>query len=197
MSLGLHRMVRDLKAWYPQERAANPLDTLYDIGDITVPMIGKPGQRSLALKAAECGTFLVFCSDICRRFHDKLPNGSALAEVGEHLVRMRFLMRTSPEFFSDSAQQEFVDCAIKAFVLRTEAGLSWAPKWHFMLDMAHESCEKGNPQYYSTWVDESYNHELASVARVCHASTWHRRVLVAFRWAVSFIMPVKAALGAA
>ena len=109
---------------------------------------------------------------------------------------MRFLMRTSPSNWPDNAQREFVDYAIKAFVLRPDAGLPWAPKWHFMLDMAYESCEKGNPQHYSTWVDESYNIDLAKVARVCHASTWHRRVLVAFRWAVSFIMPVNAALEA-
>ena len=103
--LGLQRMVRDLKAWHRQERAADCLDTLYDIGDITVPMIGKPGKRTLALKAAECGTFLVFCRDVCRRFPNQLPNGSALAEVGGNLARMRFLMRTSPPFFSDTDQQ--------------------------------------------------------------------------------------------
>ena len=117
-----------------------------------------------------------------------------MAELGEHLVHFRWSMRAKENVFSPAEHEDFVATAIRVFVLRALAGVPATPKWHFMLDMAYEAGRHGNPASYATFLDESYNGELAAVARACHARTWHTRVLVHFRWAVSYTQQSRIAM---
>ena len=124
-----------------------------------------------------------------------LERGRAIVELGDSLVKFRATMRESEAVFDAALHQTFVDLAKRAFTLRQVAGVTFHPKWHFMLDLAHEAGSAGNPSYYSTFLDESYNGQLARVCKVCSALTWHKRVLMNFRWAFSTVRPVSHLVG--
>ena len=182
---GCYRLRTDLENWYATQRANRPLEAFYEVNDLVPKMLGKPNARSLALKAAESGTFLEYCADLAARYQPKLERGRALVGVGAHLVRLREIIRTSPAQLSVELHQELVDTMKKAFLLRGDAGVPFHPKWHFSLDLVYEAGVAGNPAFYSTFLDESYNGKLAKVCRACHSQTFHARVLSNFRWAFS------------
>ena len=77
--------------------------------------------------------------------------------------------------------QRLSDHARRAFTLREDAGVPFAPKWHLCLHLVCRADVAGNPHFCSTFVDEDYNGRLAKLAAVCHRATWCRRVLAGFR----------------
>ena len=97
------------------------------------------------------------------------------------------IMRGNPRVLPPSALQSLADNAKRAFGLRAPVGIPWAPTWHMYLHMCHRAREMGNPQFYSTVLDESYNGRLALLARACHKMAWHGRVLNSFR--IAFTLP--------
>ena len=152
-------------------------------------MLGSPLHQTLATKAAETGTLIEFCRDAMQS-HGLVKLGivgKMLLAVGDSLVRCRNVMRSSQKVMSPQELQTLVDNATRAFSLRDQAGIPWAPKWHMFLHMCHRAHKFGNPQYQSTFLDESYNGRLAEIAGSCHRMTWHRRVLGSFRYVYSSV----------
>ena len=58
------------------------------------------------------------------------------------------------------------------FTLFDRAGGNIVPKFHLMHHSICQIEEYGNPRYFATYVDESFNGVIANIARSCHRRTW-------------------------
>ena len=180
-SLSVQRLRSDLFAWYAAQKERRPGKELYELGDLTLKMLGSRTHHALATKAAETGTLLEFCTSLVHKHVERLgAAGPALVRVGDALVRMKKIMRSSGVRMAPDHCQELIDCAKRALALREAARIPLKPKWHLMLHLLGQAFRKGNPKSYSTFVDESLNGVLAKLAAGCHSLTWHRSVLAHF-----------------
>ena len=59
--------------------------------------------------------------------------------------------------------------------LCARTGIPYAPTHHLWIHMWMRSATMGNPRYYTTFLDESCNHQVAKICRSCHRSTFERR----------------------
>ena len=187
--VSVQRCRSQLFEWYKMKHKRDPDEALYKLQDLRLTMLGAPLHQTLATKAAETGTLIEFCRDAMQS-HGLVKLGTVgkmLLAVGDSLVRCRNVMRSSQKVMSPQELQTLVDNATRAFSLREQAGIPWAPKWHMFLHMCHRAHKFGNPQYQSTFLDESYNGRLAEIAGSCHRMTWHRRVLGSFRYVYSSV----------
>ncbi len=185
-ALSIRRLRTALFAWYAEQRSSRPFETIYEVGNLTQGMLGTPDRPSLATKGAETGTLLEFCRDLVQTHVAEMGNkGRALLLVGTSLVRMRQLFRCGPRRLSIEQCQLAVDYAKEACALRADAGIPFTPKWHLMLHVVASIYARGNPQFYTTFVDEGFNGVLAKLANKCHRQTWHSSVLTNFKWVAS------------
>ena len=187
VKLGHLQLRRNLAKWYKEKkRRARPGENIYEVGDLTMPMIGKPGEQCLAIKAAESGTFIEFCRDELRFYAARVSEpfkeqAAALLAVLESLVDLRDTMRAAPRVLSLDQLQRLTDAATRAFSFREAAGIKFVPKWHMMLELVHDAGTLGNPQVWTTFLDEDYNGKLKDMASSLHRATWYRRLLEYFR----------------
>ena len=56
------------------------------------------------------------------------------------------------------------------------AGGTARPKFHLMIHLIQRIGRLGNPKYYVTYMDESWNGVLAKIAATCHRSTFQYTV---------------------
>ena len=181
--LGARRVREQLFAWYNAQKTTRPFETLHELTDLTVGMIGEQNAQSLSTKAAETGTLLGFCRDLVREHQAKLGDrGPYLVAVGDALVTVRDVMKNSPRRMAAHDVQRLVDAAKQAFILRSYAHIPSTPKWHLMLHIVARARHHGNPTSYATFLDEGANGTVADMARNCHRSTWHISLLAAFAW---------------
>ena len=176
--LALNRLTMELQAWYGAARAAG--EEVYEIGVLTVDMLGKRAKNTIATKGAETGSLLGFCRDILRR-PGLAPRARPLLALGDALVDLQTACRTFPRVLGNVHRQRLVDIAKLAMNLREAAEVPLTPKWHLMLHLVQRAGWFGNPMLYATFEDEGYNGKLASLAKSFHTLTWHRRVLRAFQ----------------
>lgn len=187
VKLGHRALSKRLQAWYKAKKTRlRPGEHVYEIGQLTLAMIGKPTSQCLAIKAAESGTFIEFCRDELL-LHVGTVSAShreqaiALLAVLEALVALRDEMRWSPRVLSGAQLQRMTDFASRAFSLREAAGIPFVPKWHLMLHLVHDAHTRGNPKHWTTFLDEDFNGKLKAMASSLHRATWYRRLLQHFR----------------
>ena len=181
-TLSVGRCRNELFSWCRDMKSSAPDEPLYELGDLTLGMLGSRSKVSLATKAAETGTLLQFCSHIAAKYVDQLgDSGPFLAALGVALTRVLVIMRQSPRVMPKALVQEFVDCIKRSVALTEEAEVPSSPKAHLMMHFAHLASELGNPAHYQTFWDEDYNGRLAKLAATCHRITFYRRVLTGFR----------------
>ena len=158
-------------------------DTIYQLQDLTPPMLGSNTRPSVASKAAETRTLLECARDLVRRHAARLGSqGTALVALGDELVQMRTILRQGQRTLPREHGLEMVQCAKRAVVLRPDTGCEWHPKWHLLLHIAGDVCDKGNPQFETTFLHEHWNGKMAKAAAKCYRQTWHESLLEPFRW---------------
>ena len=54
----------------------------------------------------------------------------------------------------------------------------YVPKHHMMIHPMQEAVEKGNPWYYSSWLDESLNKTLKAACKNASQATFEETVLM-------------------
>jgi hypothetical protein len=128
LQLSVQRCRLDLQAWYKAQRRLRPDETLYELQDLTLAMLGTPTKPCLATKGAETGTLIAFCTDAVTAHASKLGDvGPALAAVGSALVALRDVLRASPRVMDATTLQRLCDLAKRAFCLREAAQVRHTP----------------------------------------------------------------------
>ena len=85
-------------------------------------------------------------------------------------------MREQPKRMSPDALAEFLDTFHRHCALMKNAGGKFVPKHHLWAHMVHMAKIAGNPRFYSTFLDETLNGVVASIAQSCHQSQWEKRL---------------------
>eukprot|EP00972_Heterocapsa_arctica_P100845 14866460-Heterocapsa_arctica.AAC.1 len=149
-------------------------------------MLGTSAKPHLSTKDGETSTLLAFCTDTVRRYQDQLgAQGEALVALGVELQNIKVVCHESPGRLSVAQADRICAAGVRANMLREPAGVLFTPKWHQLLHLVCDSLWRGNPQSYSTFMDENQNVLLGRLAAGCHRATWHFSVLGNFRAAIT------------
>eukprot|EP00959_Pyramimonas_sp_CCMP1952_P168601 3522739-Pyramimonas_sp.AAC.1 len=55
-------------------------------------------------------------------------------------------------------------------------GARFVPKHHLWAHLVQCAAANGNPRFYSTFLDETLNGVVATMAKAGHSKTWERRI---------------------
>ena len=91
------------------------------------------------------------------------------------------VLRDAPPLLPTPTFQKLVDRCKTHLLAVKGAGLSCLPKHHLAVHLTLRMSEMGNARADSTFLDESVNGDMASIARSNHFLTWQRRCLLKYR----------------
>lgn len=87
-------------------------------------------------------------------------------------VKFNELIKSDTREVSQQEQTAMKLSFARLFVLFERAGGNITPKFHLMRHSINQAAVYGAPKYFATYVDESFNGVIASIARNCHKLTW-------------------------
>ena len=169
--VSLRRLTNDLKAWYNAKRISHDLR----IGELTMGMLGSKDSPDFGGKAAETGAVMIWALDFCQRHADRLREGCHLGAAGEPLVQYALLLKDSPLVVPHETCQALLDCVVQHCVRMQHADVRLLPKHHYWAHMTLQIPARGNPRFYSTFLDETLNKVIATIAVHSHPSQWEER----------------------
>lgn len=94
-----------------------------------------------------------------------------LAAAKEALL-LNKLLKDTPRMVPRDVQESMLLHYSRFITLFDRAGGTLTPKCHIMYHAISMIDVYGNPKYFATYVDESFNGVIAAVARSCHRLTW-------------------------
>jgi len=98
--------------------------------------------------------------------------GTLLLETYKEAIKFETVLREAPRNISDEDQYRALFHYKRFVVLFDRAGGHLTPKFHLLFHQLQECSLFGNPRYYHTYADESFNKLVARVARSCHRMCW-------------------------
>ena len=143
--------------------------------------LGMLSDKYLKAKAAETHGLLGFVMEILQKHKDSLVAGHTaeartlfdlLSRAGEEALKFDAVL----ERHSRAINTEICTALFNhynAFIsLCARADVPILPKAHMVYHMVQRALRQGNPRMYSTYIDESYNGNIARVCRSVHRQTW-------------------------
>ena len=162
----------NIRRWY----SANNIDHSYRIGDLTQGMLGKQGLPDFSGKAMECGVLMRWAHDFAQTHRARLRAGDELYAAGEPLIRYYAILKECTLRVPLVKCQELLDCVLRHVHLLRSAHCRLLPKHHLWAHMTLRVPQFGNPIYYSTFLDETLNKVISTVAVHSHPSRWDERI---------------------
>ena len=170
---GVNKIMDDIQAWYNSEK----VDASLRISDLSLSMLGSERLPSFSGKAAETGVLVRWATQYIREHAARVrEHGGHMALAGPPLVRYMDLLRTSPQTPTDETCREFCKCFREHVHHLAAAGARYLPKHHAWGHMTYRIRAKGNPKYYSTFMDETLNAVISAIAQCSHRRTWTERI---------------------
>ena len=166
--------------WYASQKREFPNRPCHELQELTVDMLGTPAHPKLHAKAAESGTLCRFARYLAERHREKLASADALISAGDGLVGYLDATRGKPLRLDAICQVQLCSSILKFICAREAAGVAWKPKTHLCSHIVKDSREHGNPARTGTWLDETLNMHLASVAGTANSSVWSDRAMATF-----------------
>ena len=109
-------------------------------------------------------------------------HGLRLFVAGEQLTAFICFINRAGRKISVEDSQYLTGCLLEHNRAYGDAGGSFVPKHHQCLHIARDSSYHGNPQFYTTYEDESANRTGKLIGQMCHpvrfAMSWWERNLV-------------------
>jgi hypothetical protein len=151
------------------------------IQNLTHTMFGSHNMPTCLLKGAETNGFLAFVVGSLLDRHRTLEHWNDVKRAGVALLALHRHIHENPRAFPPAAVQSFVGNTKR--YLKVVEKLKWhtTPKDHQLMHLAHRALEMGSPALYASWLDESLNRHLKSIAAAAHSTVWEARVLAEFR----------------
>ena len=180
--LGVLQLRHDLWQWYEAEKVRNPARHLHRLGDLTLSMIGKQSAPCLSTKAAETKTLIFFLVSELEKYRGQIESHKtrALITVGKSMISLFDTLDSSKRKMTARQIQTAYDCIKKMNALWDTADIHRTPKLHLTFHMIERAQTEGNPNFYSTYLDESLNRTLRDIARVAHRRVWEMRMFDSF-----------------
>ena len=82
------------------------------------------------------------------------------------------LLKNNSRTIPKDTQEKMLMHYSRFFTLFDRAGGNIVPKFHVLYHSLQQIGTYGNPRYFATYVDESFNGVIAAIARSCHRLTW-------------------------
>ena len=117
-----------------------------------------------------------------QKYRDRIesPKTRALISVGTSLTYIVDTLDSSSRILTSSQIQAIYNNIKKMNALWDTAEIHRTPKLHLAFHMVEKAQTEGNPNFYSTFLDESLNRTLRDIARVAHRSVWEMRIFDRF-----------------
>ena len=132
-------------------------------------------------KGAETYGVALFLVHIMQKYNGFLDDYEPLLESGQRLTQIVGIITSSCVKLTITTRQELMSAWLRYLTLMRHFDSShWVPKTHQMTHIIHSSDRHGNPQFSSCWLDESLNHDLKMVCRLCHAAVFERMAFCKF-----------------
>ena len=181
--LGLLALKVELFQWY-REKRKDPAWTKKgtEVWNLTLTMIGSTDSPSLHTKAAESHGLLLFVRDLFLQYMEQFNatlsagmarKGKLLCESAKAAVELEEVFATNTRAMPRQAAQRALLAYCRFLRFYHEAGGPLLPKHHWMFHLVQRALFKGNPRQYTTYRDESFNGEIAKIARSSHRRTWN------------------------
>jgi hypothetical protein len=172
---------QELWAWYAQQQKLNTGETITQVQDLTVSMLGPKDAPELKTKGHETKSLMPFVVQLLRKHVGVLGrSGGLLIRCGEAILGLISVMRDSPRRVSVSAQQMMHDHMLNLITFWKAAELNEKPKLHLLCHLIHQAAWSGNPSFHTTFADEGMNKVLADISRSAHRSVFEVRVFAHF-----------------
>lgn len=173
--LSIQQIKAGLKVYYRQRGGR---DTR--VQNITAKMLGTKNDPARSpFKGGEAKSLVDFVVELLGRYAH--VSGDLLL-AGRHLQAYIQLVDASPVNLSESVIKKMRTHGVSFLSFGLRGGMRPIPKTHQMLHLLHEcSARHGNPKFYSNWVDESLNKNLAGMARAAYSSVWADRIFICWR----------------
>lgn len=95
-----------------------------------------------------------------------------LLEAAREAARFEACLRSSERRMSQDKQDEALFHYARFLSLYGRCTSDLTPKCHLMFHQLLEIDQKGNPTFYHSYSDESFNGTVAKIARACHRNCW-------------------------
>ena len=170
--LGLKYIYQDLQKWYEENKVPWSLR----LGDLSLSMIGSASSPDFTGKAAESGVTLQWATQYATRWSHHLREGPALVEASQALEEYLQLLRDTPQTVDDPTFERFFKLFLRHVHALEDARVPFLPKHHMLAHLTIQMREKGNPRFYSTFLDETLNSIIAAAAARAHPSRWEHHI---------------------
>ena len=97
---------------------------------------------------------------------------SLLLLAAKEALLFNTLLKDSPRIVPRDVQEGMLFHYSRFVTLFDRAGGTLTPKFHLMYHAIFMIESFGNPKFFASYVDESFNGVIAAVARSCHRLTW-------------------------
>lgn len=181
IAVGLLFLRAELWTWYAARERECPKIKMSKLNNITEKMLGTKAKPLLKAKADESKWLLFFGMDMLVKYpmHSD-PQSAPLKAAGSALVEYFRIMECNGRNFSDDTMHAFRAHCHAHLRYAKDAGILYTPKHHLMVHLTHRAAKHGNPRFYSTFLDESFNGQMAAVCRSAHRAKFQERVLIKF-----------------
>lgn len=179
----VQRSKTELWAWYKTARTERPHETVMEVQNLTLSMLGgKPSTPSLRAKAAETKGLVPFVVHLLKKYRNNMMNGKKdlLIGAGEALHKYFELLSPSPLVVPMDTLQTMCDNVKTRIRLSVLAGIPLKPKHHLLLHLVARSAGHGNPTSYATFADEGISRVLKKIGQAAHRSVMEVRVFFHF-----------------
>ena len=146
-------------------------------------MLGGEGNPNFSAKAAETHGLLDFCVQLLSDHMSQLQATDVGATIAQSLLGagkaaqdFERILKTSQRKLDDEALERMFVAYYRFATLYSRADGNVVGKVHLMFHLIIGARRKGNPRFYSTYMDESFNGVLAKIARCTHKLDWYRGI---------------------
>jgi hypothetical protein len=186
---GVKFMKAELWDWYRRYRptlSESQRRGFTKVNTLKLAMLGLSDRGAWSCKAAETRHLLPFFVYLAEKFSSRLRdsvNITALIRAGAALVEYTDVLARESRKVSSSAYTRLCTLCRQHNCDAVEAGIAMKPKHHLFVHLTDSIQAKGNPRYYSTYMDESMNKLAATIAASAHRHAFERRTFAKFAMA--------------
>ena len=179
VDLSLQRFKAELREYYRRHRG----EGLTQVQNITRKMVGTAASPDYQpFKGAEAKHLIGFVVEQLakhRGFHER---GRLLYEAGTALRQLVILIDTSPLNVPADAAAEMKRVGVRFLRLGLRGGMRPVAKVHQTLHLLVDHMQyHGNPRFYSNFLDESLNKDLAGIAQKAYSLVWAQRIFICWK----------------
>eukprot|EP00959_Pyramimonas_sp_CCMP1952_P462786 9483827-Pyramimonas_sp.AAC.1 len=149
------------------------------VGKIAKGMISTQKAGTVKFKGGETSDILPFIIETLRNHFGlimpTLTNKHALLRAGESLIAWKQAFKGRGRFADQETCDELVRLGQTHLTEAKNARVKLFPKHHAFKHLNRSVWSKGSPNHYATWLDESLNSVLSSIAGSIHKRAMERK----------------------